>query len=260
MPSLDPTNILTFLQSLPAEVTSVLSFIFCSASVLLMVRLFGAAGLMVYIPLAVVAGNLQVLKASNFSFLNEPVALGTVVFTSTFLATDILTEYYGRSTAQKAVWLGFAGALLMNGFMFLAQAMPPVVAEPGTPHHGFVMAHQAINTLFTPAPALFVASLAAYFISERCDISLFSLLKAKTKGQALWLRTSVSTLVSGLIDTAIFSILAWIVFAPNPLPWSTVITTYILGTYWMRVIAALANTPIMYLSRFCVVRKAHHDV
>lgn len=258
--NLDPTQILLSLQALPAEIISVASFVFCSAAVLVMQRLFGAVGLMVYIPIAVIAGNIQVLKASTFSFLSEPVALGTVVFTSTFLATDILTEHYGRKAAQKAVWLGFTGSIVMNTLMFWAQAMPPIQLEEFPTYDYFRHAHQAIDTLFTPAPALFVASLAAYFISERCDIAIFARLKERTQGRALWLRTSVSTLISGFLDTAVFSILAWIVFVPHPLSWSTVFYTYILGTYWMRVIAALANTPIMYLSRFCVQRKSDYVI
>ena len=66
----------------------------------------------------------------------------------------------------------------------------------------------------------------------------------------MWLRNNASTAISALIDNTIFSVLAWIVFAADPLPWSTVIFTFILGTYWLRLIVAAMDTPIIYLSRY----------
>ena len=70
-----------------------------------------------------------------------------------------------------------------------------------------------------------------------------------TGGRWLWLRNNASTAASSLIDNTIFSVLAWVVFAADPLPWSTVIFTFILGTYWLRLLVAVMDTPILYLSR-----------
>ena len=75
-------------------------------------------------------------------------------------------------------------------------------------------------------------------------------LKIITKGKYLWLRNNLSTFSSSLIDNTIFSLLAWIILNPNPLALYVVITTYILGTYILRIIIAIIDTPFIYLSKY----------
>ena len=82
-------------------------FLFISFSaVLLFLRLFGEVGLYVYTVIVIIVANIQVLKAVKFSFFHESVALGTVLFASTFLCTDILAEHYGVKKARKNVLIG----------------------------------------------------------------------------------------------------------------------------------------------------------
>ena len=91
--------------------------IFCFTSILILLKLFGKVGIYLYTAIAVIAANIQILKIVKFSFLDEPVALGTILFASTFLCTDILAEYYGVKKARKNVLIGFAGFLLMTFFI-----------------------------------------------------------------------------------------------------------------------------------------------
>ncbi|NIR44143.1 MAG: VUT family protein, partial [Gemmatimonadetes bacterium] len=53
-------------------------------AVLVLHRLFGAAGLFAYVVAAILAANVQVLKAVQFAVYPAPVALGTVTFSSSF--------------------------------------------------------------------------------------------------------------------------------------------------------------------------------
>ena len=57
-------------------------------------------------------------------------------------------------------------------------------------------------------------------------------------------------MISSLIDNTIFSLFAWIILNPEPLNFNTVIFTFILGTYFLRVFIALIDTPFIYLARF----------
>ena len=75
--------------------------LFCFSSILVFLKLFGYVGLYVYSALAVIIGNIQVLKTVDFFYSPEPVALGTVLFASTFLCTDILSEHFGKEKAKK---------------------------------------------------------------------------------------------------------------------------------------------------------------
>ena len=104
-------------NSISIEITWFLFLIFCFTSILVLLKLFGEVGIYLYTIIAVIAANIQILKIVKFSFFNEPVALGTILFASTFLCTDILTEYYGVKSAKKNILLGFTGFLLMTIFM-----------------------------------------------------------------------------------------------------------------------------------------------
>lgn len=216
----------------------------CGLIILLMMRIFGAVGLMVYSSVALIVANLQVQTATKYSFFHEPVALGTIVFSSIFIVSGILTEYYGPAQARKAVWLSFTALFLMTGFMLLTIGFKPV--------SGFTAAHKAMCTLFMPAPALIVAGLIAYAAGQLNDIWIFGALSRLTRGKYLWFRSFIATLIGAFLDNLIFSVLAWIIFSPHPLSWKTVFFTYVLGTYLLRVFVALVGIPFVYLARLMV--------
>lgn len=217
---------------------------FAVTSLLILHRVLGRTGIYVYMALGVIIGNIQVLKAMTLTGFSHPVAMGTVVFMTTFLATDILAERYGKEAAQKAIWCGFSGIVVMTVMMLLTLGMPPLVASEE--NHFFNEAHYAMQTLFLPAPALFIASLTSYLISQYIDVRLFLWIRRLTEGRLLWLRSFLSTATSSLLDNILFSVLAWKILAPLDIDWQTLIFTYILGTYVLRLVATMLNAPIMY--------------
>jgi uncharacterized integral membrane protein (TIGR00697 family) len=242
--SISPQTLVLWLQNHPSEMLTILLLITCGVTILFMMRFFGAVGLMVYSSIAVIVANLQVQKATTYSFFNEPIALGTVVFSSIFIVSSILTEYYGKVQARKAVWLSFIGMILVTMFMLLTLGFKPAC--------GFSEAHNAMCVLFLPAPALIAASLLAYVVGQLNDIWIFAFLSRLTAGKFLWLRSFSATLVGAFLDNLVFSVLAWMVFAPHPLPWRTVFFTYVLGTYILRVFVAFMGIPFIYLARLVV--------
>ena len=248
--SLSPEVLIATLNAAPPEYVWLLMLIVCFGTILLMLRLFGEVGLQVYVVVAIIGANIQVLKVVKFAVYSEPAALGTVLFATTYLCTDILTEHYGRAAAQKTVLLGFAAYLFSTVVMMLTLGFPPLTVEQAGESMTWALPlHDHIAALFTPAPALFAAGMTAYLASQFHDIWLYNLVRRVTGGRWLWLRNNASTAASSLIDNTIFSVLAWVVFAADPLPWSTVIFTFILGTYLLRLLVAVMDTPILYLSR-----------
>ncbi|NNG03402.1 MAG: queuosine precursor transporter [Inquilinus sp.] len=265
MLSLSPDQIIASLQALPPEAVLLLLLLFCFLAILAMLRLFGEAGLYVYIVIAIIGANLQVMKQVQFPYLAEaggflhlpafgsPVALGTVLFSSTFLCTDILTEHFGRRVARRAVLIGFAGYLIWTGLVVLTLGFRPMTgAEAGEGLAWALGNHDALAALYTPAPALFAAGMVAYLVSQFHDIWIFRLIGVMTRGRHLWLRNNASTMISGLVDNTIFSVLAWVVFAAQPMAWQPLVFTFILGTYVLRVAVAALDTPFLYLARFAI--------
>jgi len=214
--------------------------IFCFSSILVFLKLFGYVGLYVYSALAVIIGNIQVLKTVDFFYSPEPVALGTVLFASTFLCTDILSEHFGREKARKNVLIGFLGFLFMTIIMLITIGFKPSAND---------WVQDSLANVFTPMSRFFIASMVAYLASQYFDVWIYSIIKNTTKNRYLWLRNNISTILSSLVDNTIFSLLAWIILNPNPESFYNVIMIYILGTYILRIFIAFIDTPFMYLSK-----------
>tara|TARA_Y100001960_G_scaffold318083_1_gene387306 strand:+ start:1271 stop:1687 length:417 start_codon:yes stop_codon:yes gene_type:complete len=104
-------------------------------------------------------------------------------------------------------------------------------------------------SIFMPFPILFGASMIAYLFSQFFDVWFFEKISFLTKGKFLWLRNNFSTMISSFLDNIIFSLFAWIIFNPNPLDFYTVFFTYILGTYFLRILVAIFDTPFIYLAK-----------
>jgi hypothetical protein len=220
--------------------------LFCFSSILIFLKLFSFAGLYVYSALAVIIGNIQVLKTVDFFYSPEPVALGTVLFSSTFLCTDILSEHFGKDKAQKNVLIGFVSFLFITIVMLITIGFNPSAND---------WAQDSLVNIFTPMSRFFIASMIAYLISQYFDIWIYSTIRNLTMNRFLWLRNNLSTILSSLVDNAVFSILAWIILNPNPETFYNVIMIYIFGTYILRIFIALIDTPFIYLSKIFLPRK-----
>ena len=243
MMNLEP--VVSFLQLFRPECILIIEYIVCSLAVVMMAKVFGKTGLMTYVTLAVIIANIQVLKAANFSLFPFPIALGTIVFSSTFIAVDILNEFYGEKVARAAVWMSFASVVILLVLMICTLGIQPARDD----HQSYIHVHQAISILFLPAPQILAASLCSFLVSQYIEIWIFQLIRRVTHAKWIWLRTSVASLISALIDNALFSVLAWVIFAPNPISLQQLLFTYILGTYTFRVIIILLQTPLMYCVR-----------
>ncbi len=167
------------------------------------------------------------------------------MFAASYLATDVLSEIYGSKAARKGIYISFFAFLLWNSILLLTLSFKPASTDWAQPH---------MKAIFLPMPIFLIASIVSYMISQFNDIAIFSFLKKQTKSKHLWLRNNVSTIISGLVDNTVFSMLAFFVIPRfltegHLLSIDTVIFTYILGTYVFRVMSAIFDTPFMYLAR-----------
>ena len=71
--------------------------------VILAYRLFGKLGLYAWIGVAIIIANIQVLK--TVELFTMVATLGNIIYGTTFLTTDILSEVYGKAAAKKAVFI-----------------------------------------------------------------------------------------------------------------------------------------------------------
>ena len=226
--------------------------------ILILLRLFGEAGLYVYTVLAIIGANIQVLKIVNFPFFENPIALGTILFSTTFLTTDILTEYYGKEFAKKNILIGFISFLLMTIIMLFTMGFTPLNEMSASEEYVWALPIQDnLMGIFMPFPTFFIASMIAYLLSQYFDVWIYSKISHITNKKFLWMRNNISTMTSSLLDNTIFSIFAWIILNPNPLSFSTVLFTFILGTYVLRIIIAILDTPFIYLAKYFLPNRSN---
>jgi len=248
-------HFIILLNTLPTDLMWLIQLVICYAALLLMLRFFSYTGLYVFIAIAIIAGNIEVLKIVKFSVLTDPIALGTVFVSSAYLATDIITEYFGAAYARKGILLGFASAILMLTFMVLTLGFHPL-----TPHYGSLFIRtehiqQSLLYLFTPTFALLSASLFSYLLSQFFDVWVFQRIRAMTGKKTLWLRCIVSTALSALLDSIIFNVLAWQILTSHPVGFHTLFFTYLLPTYLIRIFITTVGTPSIYLAKFALSKK-----
>jgi len=207
--------------------------IFSFFMVILVYRLFGRIGLYVWTAIAVILANIQVMKTVEIFGLVT--ALGNVVYSSTFLVTDILNENYSKKEAQKAVWVGFFVLITVTILMQITIQFIPHESDELSP---------AISEIFSFFPRIAFASLVAYIISQTHDVWFFAKLKKKDKTKRLWLRNNLSTIISQTIDNLIFTAIVFIGEQPLDIIVQIFVTSLIL-----KLIVAACDTPFIYWSR-----------
>lgn len=195
-------------------------------------RLFGKTGAAAWVAMATILAN--VITAKNADIFGMSTAIGTVMFASTFLATDILTEYHGREEAKKAVLVGlFADVLL------IVSTQIALLYKPSE----FDYADGAMQTLFALNLRISLASMTMYFIANMADVYLFSKLKEKSGGRLLWLRNNVSTILCNCLENFGFIWLAFVGIYDTE-----TILTIAISTSVIEAIVALCDTPFLYLA------------
>ncbi|MDR1605331.1 MAG: queuosine precursor transporter [Gracilibacteraceae bacterium] len=223
---------------MPNELLLALVMVVLYGLVLLTWRLAGLAGLMCYNVFIVVVANIEVLMLVNAFGLE--MTLGNVLFATTFLVTDIISETSGPQAARRAVHLGLGASLL---FLILAETWmlyTPSLNDWATP---------AVRELFAHTPRLMAASLVVYAISQYLDIWLyhkfwtFTTARTGDPRRLLWLRNA-STLVSQLVNTALYTLLAF-----GGMYSAATLSSILLSTYVIYLVLSLCDTPVIYLAR-----------
>ena len=221
------------------ELLLIVSVALIYGTVLLGYMLFGKSGLYALSAVASIFANVEVLILIKAFGMEQ--TLGNVLFASTFLMTDILSECEGKKAANKAVYIGLFGTLFFLALSGSWLAFKPSEADTVTP---------AFRAIFTATPRIVCASLAVYVVSQFFDVWLyhkwwaFTEKKFGDKKKFLWLRNNGSTLVSQLINSLLFTTLAF----AGTYDFGTLMSIFGSG-YIIFIFTSLLDTPILYLAR-----------
>ena len=128
-----------------------------------------------YIAVCIVLANIFVTK--QITLFGIPATGGNVLYGSISLATDLLSEHFGKREARQAILLGFGAALF---YLIMSQFI--LKFSPSPDDWG---AADGMATIFDFAPAIVLATLMAYLISQFHDIWAFHWIREKTGGRYL---------------------------------------------------------------------------
>ncbi|MEI3244973.1 MAG: queuosine precursor transporter [Lachnospiraceae bacterium] len=168
-------------------------------AVLVFYRLFGKLGLYVWTVIATISANIEVLILVDAFGMEQ--TLGNVLFATTFLVTDILSENHGKKEANAAVNIGIATSI---AFIVISRAgcstpRPPAISPARR------------SPQFSQTPRLMLASLIVYAICQKFDVWAYHAWWAFTNKKCgdskkfLWLRNNGSTLISQLLNAILYT-------------------------------------------------------
>ncbi|MCF6767282.1 queuosine precursor transporter [Thiotrichales bacterium 19S11-10] len=125
---------------------------------------------------------------------------GTLIFPLTFLLSDLITEVYGYKNTRRAIWLGFLFNLI---FILYGQLITHLPSPDNAPFN------QLFDQLFEFNILIIIASFVSYLIAEPLNALFLAKLKVRYHGRFMALRFVLSTMVASIVDTAIFSVIAF---------------------------------------------------
>ena len=186
--------------------------------------------------------NMTLLGESGLGFT---LTVGVLIWPVVFIMTDLINEYYGVKGVRflsilTSIIIMFA-FLVFYGAIHLAPDDYWIGSqkENGVPDMQAAFAQvlgQGMNIIF--------ASLTAFLVGQLADATVFKKIKQITGEKGIWMRATVSTLVSQLIDTICVSYIYLYFSLGFSFPRVTAIA---LTGYVYKFSVAILCTPIIYL-------------
>jgi uncharacterized integral membrane protein (TIGR00697 family) len=186
--------------------------------------------------------NMTLLGESGLGFT---LTVGVLIWPVVFIMTDLINEYYGVKGVRflsilTSIIIMFA-FLVFYGAIHLAPDNYWVGSqkENGVPDMQAAFAQvlgQGMNIIF--------ASLTAFLVGQLADATVFKKIKQITGEKGIWMRATVSTLVSQFIDTICVSYIYLYFSLGFSFPRVTAIA---LTGYLYKFSVAILCTPIIYL-------------
>jgi queuosine precursor transporter len=166
---------------------------------------------------------------------------GVLFFPISYIFGDILTEVYGYGRDRRVVWAGFAALIFASLMAAMVVHLPPSSRS---------LADQpAVETIFGNTPRIVVASILAFLCGTFVNSYVLAKMKIWTQGRWLWTRLVGSTLCGELVDTVLFTFLAFYGRIPLPHLMLIMFTQYGLKSGWEFIATPLTYRVVAFLKK-----------
>jgi len=171
----------------------------------------------------------------DLGFITVFAPAAVLVYSVTYLFTDIVNERFGRREVHKMIFIAFVTQVAMVFFLWLGTVLPPAP---------FWEKQQAWESIISLVPRITLASWVAFLVSENFDAWVFDVFRRITKGRHLWMRNVFSSIPALTVDTFLFITIAFYGVMP--------LADLIEGQLWTKWLVGLVNIPFMYLNRWLI--------
>ena len=166
----------------------------CASIVVLCARI-GRSLLIAYLCLLGVLANLFVLKTITLFGLTA--TCSDMYMVAMVLGLNVLQEWWGKESAQKAIYYGFGALIVYTLFCLFQVGYTPAITDTHADYYQVLLGHM---------PRITAASLIAYFVSLQCDRALYGFLRTRHT-LSVTRASTISMMVSQSLDTVLFSFL-----------------------------------------------------
>jgi uncharacterized integral membrane protein (TIGR00697 family) len=186
--------------------------------------------------------NMTLLGESGLGFT---LTVGVLIWPVVFIMTDLINEYYGVKGVRFLSIL--TSIIIMFAFLVFYEAIhlaPDDYWIGSQKANGVPDMQSAFSQVLGQGMNIIFASLTAFLVGQLADATVFKRIKKITGEKGIWMRATVSTLVSQLIDTVCVSYIYLYFSLGFSFPRVTAIA---LTGYMYKFSVAILCTPIIYL-------------
>ena len=169
--------------------------------------------------------------------------VGVLPWPVVFLLTDLINEFYGEKAMRRLSWI--TAAMIAYCFIIILWALQITVSSAITGQG--LATNETFNTSFGQAPWVIVGSIAAFLVSQLLDVTIFHWIKTKTGNRLIWLRSTGSTVISQMFDTAIVLYIGFVL--PGKLSMADFLSIAPVN-YVLKLLIAISLTPMIYLGHW----------
>lgn len=176
---------------------------------------------------------------------------GVLIWPIVFIMTDVINEYFGRKGVKLLSYL--TAALIAYGFVviYLAVGLSPAdfwikdFEAQGVPDM-----QVAFKAVMGQGQWIIIASLIAFLIGQIIDAQVFYRIRSLTGKENVWLRATLSTAISQLIDSFI---VLYIAFVLGPPKWALSLFFAVgIVNYSYKLLIAILLIPSLYLIHYII--------
>jgi len=186
--------------------------------------------------------RIDLLGEKDLSF---SLSVGVLPWPVIFIMTDIINEYYGVKGVR---FLSFLAVVLIAFafivFYFAIQAAPDGAWRVRELKPGIADRQMAYEQILGQGMNIIVGSITAFILGQLVDAFIFRRIKKFTGEKWIWMRATMSTVVSQFIDSIVVTFVAFYLYDNFSL---ATVTAWAITAYIYKFMVAILMTPVIYL-------------